>query len=113
MAHDNGQSIPRKLAQPRRNLVHGHMYDAWNARKLQFPVFAHVQNPRVFPAIAACLELLDRYFPDHALELKRVGALRVLERIDRGLEQAGAGEGAGRTFDQQGFLRHPVAHHDK
>ena len=95
------------------------MYDVWNASKLQFPVFAHVQDQRFFPVVAPCLEFFDRNFADHgckgvSLEPEGRRPLRIFECVDGGLEQTLAAPGGfGSPGDQQCFLRNPIAGHDK
>jgi len=115
MAHHDDLRVGRELGESGRNLAHGHMYDVWNARKLQFPVFANVQDQGIFPAIAPRLELLDRNLAHRGyLELKGLGPFGVLERVDGGFEQRRVVPGSvAHTRDQQGFLRQFVAHHDE
>ena len=116
VAHHDDLRIALKLPESGRNLVHRHMYDAGNARKLQLPVFAHVDDQRRLPTIAPRLELRDRDLADHgALELKGFGALGIVQRIQVGLEQRGAVPGVvGGAGNQQGFLRRLIAaDHDK
>jgi len=59
MTHDDGLGVTGKLREPRRDLVHGHMYDARDTRKLQFPGLAHVDHQRILASIAPCLQILD------------------------------------------------------
>ncbi len=115
VAHDNRLRIALKLPDSGRYLVHRHMYDAGDARKLQLPILAHIDDHRVLPAIASGLELLGRDLADHeALELKGFGLSGIFQRIHLGLEQRGAAPGAlGRPRHQQGFLRLIGADHDK
>ena len=114
VAHDDRLHIPSKLPEPGRYLVHRHMYDAGNARKLQFPVFAHVDDQRSLSAIASCLELGGRDLADHgALELKGFGALGIFQRIQLGFEKGGAVPCIlGGARDQQRLLRRLVAADD-
>src|SRR5688500_3107988 len=49
------------------------MYDVRNARKLQFPVFPHVDHEGALTAVAPCLELLDGHFADHFWKTLRPG----------------------------------------
>ena len=114
VAHHDGLRIALKFSHPGRYLVHRHMYDAGNARKLQFPVLAHVDHQRILSSIAPGLELRGRDFADHgALELKGFGALGIVQRIQVGFEKRGAGPRTlGRARDQQGFLRWLIAADD-
>ena len=117
MTHDDGLGIALKFREPTRNLVHGHMYDAGDARKLQFPCFAHIQYQRLLATITPCLQLLHRNFPHHARalsELKTFRPCRVIEWIDGGFEQPRAVPGLfGSTGHQQCLLRQARAHHDE
>jgi hypothetical protein len=114
VAHHDDLRIASKLSHPGRYLVHRHMYDAGDARKLQFPVFADVDHQRILAAIASGLELRGRDFANHdVLELKGFGALGIFQRIQVGLEQGGAVPCIlGGARDQQGFLRRLIAADD-
>ena len=115
VAHDNRLRIASKLPDPGRYLVHRHMYDAGNARKLQLPFFAHVDDQRILATIAPCLELLGRDLANHdALELKGFGTAGIFQGIQSGLEYRGAAPGVlVRAGNQQRFLRLIGADHDK
>jgi hypothetical protein len=89
--------------------------DARNARKLQFPLFAHVDDHGILPAITQRLELRSRDLTNHGRsELEGFGPRGVLQRVDGGLEQPGAAPGRLRgPRDQQGLLGLVGSDHDE
>ena len=107
VAHHDGFHISGQFGQAFRYLIHGHMYDARNARKLQFPLLADVDDHGILPAIAPRLEFRCRNLTNHGRsELERLGTGGVIERVDGRLEQSAAAPGGIRgPGDQQRFLR--------
>jgi hypothetical protein len=115
VTHDDGFHVAGQFGQTGWNLIHGHMYDARNARKLQFPLFPNVDDHGIFAAVAPRLELWSRNLTNHGRsELEGFGTGGVLERVDGRLEQTRAAPGSfRRPGDQQRFLGLPGADHDK
>ena len=119
VTHHDDFRIAGQFRDPGRNLIHGHMYDARNARKLQFPRFADVDDLQRIATIATRLEFRSRDFTHHGIDPVRseregLGPCGVIQGVDTGFEQSIAVPGglAG-TRHQQGLLQLSGSDHDK